>query len=94
MLVQSVHYTFSPEDAERAVTMLRALREASRAEPGVVTFEVARSHDKPNEFALYEEYKDRAALDAHAKTAHFETFVINGIRKLATARTVVTGPPI
>ncbi|MGB6986103.1 MAG: putative quinol monooxygenase [Candidatus Aquilonibacter sp.] len=94
MLVQSVHYTFKPEDADQAEAILRQLRDASRQEPGVVTFEVARSQERPNEFALYEEYRDQAALDAHAKTEHFDTFVINGTRKLAQARNAVTGPPI
>lgn len=94
MVVQSVHYTFQPEDADRAEAILRQLRDASRQEPGVVVFEVARSQEKPNEFALYEEYRDQAALEAHAKTEHFDTFVINGIRKLAVARNAVTGPRI
>ena len=94
MLVQSVHYTFAPENADKAETILRQLRDASRTEPGVITFEVARSAEKPSEFALYEEYRDQAALEAHAKTPHFDQFVINGIRKLAVTRNAVTGPPI
>ncbi len=68
MIVQSVHYTVAPEDAERAAAILRELREASRTEAGVITFEIARGTDKPNEFALYEEYTDEAAIAAHAKS--------------------------
>ncbi len=94
MLIQSVHYTFAPENADKAAAILRELRDASRAEAGVITFEVARSTDKPNEFALYEEYRDQASIEAHAKTEHFEKLVINGIRKLAVARNAITGPPI
>ncbi len=94
MLIQSVHYTFAPENADKAGAILRELRDASRAEPGVITFEIARSADKPNEFALYEEYQDQAAIEAHAKTEHFDRLVINGIRKLAVTRNAVTGPPI
>jgi (4S)-4-hydroxy-5-phosphonooxypentane-2,3-dione isomerase len=94
MFIQSVHYTVAPEDADRAVAILRDLRAASRAEPGVIAFEVAQSSENPNEFALYEEYQDEAAREAHAKTEHFATFVINGIRKLAVARNAVIGPPI
>jgi quinol monooxygenase YgiN len=94
VIVQSVHYTFAPEDADKAQAILRELRDASRAEPGVVTFEVARGSDRPNEFALYEEYEDQAALVAHGQTAHFDRLVVNGIRKLAQQRNAVTGPPI
>lgn len=94
MLIQSVHYTFASENGDKAEAILRELRDASRAEPGVITFEIARSADKPNEFALYEEYRDQAAIEAHAKTEHFDRLVINGIRKLAVTRNAVTGPPI
>jgi (4S)-4-hydroxy-5-phosphonooxypentane-2,3-dione isomerase len=94
VIIQSVHYTFKPEDADQAEAILQQLRDASRQEPGVVTFEVARSQTDPNTFALYEEYRDQAALEAHAKTKHFDTFVINGTRKLAQGRNAVTGPPI
>jgi quinol monooxygenase YgiN len=94
VIIQSVHYTVALEDAEKAAAMLRELREASRGEAGVIAFEIARGTDKPNEFALYEEYHDEAAVAAHAKTAHFDRLVVNGIRKLAQQRHAVTGPPI
>ncbi len=32
MLIQSIHFTFAPEDADRAEAMLRELGEASRKE--------------------------------------------------------------
>ncbi|HTU68969.1 MAG TPA: putative quinol monooxygenase [Candidatus Baltobacteraceae bacterium] len=94
MLMQSVHYMFSTEDGDKAEAILRELREASRAEPGVLAFEVARSQDDPGAFALYEAYKDKAALEAHGKTEHFDRLVVNGIRKLARQRNAVTGAPI
>lgn len=94
MIIQSVHYTVAPEDADKANALLRELRAASRTEPGVIAFEIARGADKPNEFALYEEYEDQDAIVAHAKTEHFDRLVVNGIRKLAQQRHAVTGPPI
>ncbi len=86
MLVQSVHFTFAPEDADKAEAIFRELRDASRKEEGVIAFEVARSAEKPNVFALWEEYRDRAALDAHAATEHYEHLVLNGVRPLAQER--------
>ncbi|HEY1656542.1 MAG TPA: putative quinol monooxygenase [Candidatus Tumulicola sp.] len=86
MLVQSVLFTFDERDADRAEAMLRELRDASRREAGVIAFDVGRSADKPNVFALWEQYRDRAALDAHAATEHFARLVLNGVRPLARQR--------
>lgn len=94
MIIQSVHYTVAPEDADMAEAILRELRASSRTEPGVIAFEIARDAEKPNAFALYEEYEDQAALVAHGKTQHFDRLVVNGIRKFAQQRNAVTGPPI
>jgi quinol monooxygenase YgiN len=86
MLIQSVHFTFAPEDGDTAEALLRALREVSRKEEGVVGFDVARSLDKPNVFALWEEYRDRDALDGHMSTEHYQRLVLDGLRPLAQKR--------
>jgi quinol monooxygenase YgiN len=86
MLVNAVIYTVAPDKAEEAQTLLRSLRDASRAEPGCITFDVARSVDDPNAFVLFEEWSDQAALDVHYATDHFTRFGANGIRALATSR--------
>ena len=86
MLVNAVIYTFPAGKAEEAAGTLRALRDASRSEPGCITFDVSRSIDDANVFVLYEEWRDQAALDEHYKTEHFATFGINGVRTLASER--------
>jgi autoinducer 2-degrading protein len=86
MLIRSIHYTFAPEDADKAEGILRELRDASRKEEGVITFAVARSQENPNVFALWEEYRDQAAFDAHGATEHFKRLAINGVRQLAQQR--------
>ncbi|HEY5095895.1 MAG TPA: putative quinol monooxygenase [Candidatus Eremiobacteraceae bacterium] len=86
MLIQLVHYTFAPEDADKVETILRELRDASREEKGVTTFDVARSQEKQNVFVLWEAYRDRVSLDAHIATEHFKRLVINGVRPLAQER--------
>jgi quinol monooxygenase YgiN len=86
MLIQSVHFTFAPEDADRAEAMFRELRDASRKEEGVIGFDVARSRDTPGVFALWEQYRDRAALDAHVATDHYKRLVLAGVRPLAQQR--------
>jgi quinol monooxygenase YgiN len=94
MLIQSIHYTFAPDDADEAETILRELRDASCKEEGVIAFNVARSKEKPNVFALWEEYRDKAALDAHIATEHFKRLAINGVRRLAQQRNAETVFPI
>jgi quinol monooxygenase YgiN len=86
MLIQAVHYTFAPEDADKVEAILRELRDASRREVGVIAFDVARSQEKPNEFVLWEAYSDRAALDLHIASEHFKRLVLNGVRPLARHR--------
>jgi autoinducer 2-degrading protein len=94
MIVSSIHYTFAPEDADRVESIFRELRDASVKEPGVMQFQVGRSQEKPNVFALWEVYRDQAAVDAHRATEHFARLVINGVRPLAQERNVETVVPI
>jgi quinol monooxygenase YgiN len=86
MLIQSIHYTFDPANADIAADIFTELRDLSRQEPGVVSFEVARSNEKPNVFTLWEVYRDEAALKAHLDTEHFARLAVNGIRRLAIER--------
>jgi quinol monooxygenase YgiN len=86
MLVNAVIYTFPADKAADAERMLIELRDASRAEPGCITFDVSRSIEDASVFVLYEEWHDQAALDIHYGTEHFARLGINGIRPLASAR--------
>jgi quinol monooxygenase YgiN len=94
MVIQSIHYEFAPEDAEQAAGIFKELRDLAREEPGVVRFDVARSKSRPNVFALWEEYRDEAALKTHLESAHFERLAINGIRRLAKDRLGETVYPL
>ncbi len=57
-------------------SILHELGEKIRAEPGNVMFVVNRSKDDPNEFLLYEQYRDEQAFIDHQQTAHFKTLVL------------------
>lgn len=94
MLIQMVHFTFAPEDGDKAEAIFRELRDASRAEEGVIAFEVGRSQEKRELFALWEVYRDRAALDSHKGTDHFQRLVVNGVRDLAKERSAEILSPI
>jgi quinol monooxygenase YgiN len=94
MLIQSLHYTFAPEDGDRVAEIFKELRDLSRQEPGVISFDVARSKETPNVFALWEEYRDEAALKAHMETEHFRRLAVGEIRRLATDRLLATVYPL
>jgi len=54
---------------------------ATRAEEGNLFYTLYQSTENPSEFIIYEEYKDDAAFEAHASSAHFAAFseATNGI---------------
>ncbi len=94
MLIQSVHFVFAPEDGDKVEAIFRELREASRAEAGVIAFDIGRGRDEPNVFDLWEVYRDQAALDFHKATDHYQRLVVNGIRPLAKERSADLLSPI
>ena len=51
---------------------MRTFTEATRAEPGNLWFDWARSVDDVNEFVLVEAFRDGAAGSAHVASAHFQ----------------------
>jgi len=88
MIVQSIHFTFAPENADAIEAIFLELQAASRKEAGVAAFEIGRSAEKPGVFALWEVYRDDAALEAHKATDHYQRLVVGRIRTLAKDRSV------
>lgn len=62
----------SADKAADAKTALTAIRDASRAEAGVVTYNVLQDQKAAHRFVIYQEYKDQAAYEAHTQTAHYK----------------------
>jgi quinol monooxygenase YgiN len=95
MLINAVTYTFPDDKADEAERIFRALRHASLREEGCLGYEVCRGDEaSPGTFALYEKWRDQAALDAHYATEHFVRLGVNGIRPLATGRQAFKGTPV
>lgn len=44
----------------------------TRAEPGCLVFELAQHKTEPHRFALYEVFRDDAAMQAHAQAPHLQ----------------------
>ena len=82
MIVILAEFTVKPENLERVLEMTRRLQEASRQEPGCRHYAARRSLEKPLHFCFYEMYEDQAAIDAHRATAHYRTYVTDGLMKI------------
>lgn len=65
---------------------LRILGEASRQEPGVITYTTHVDPDNPREFFIYEKYHDIHGLEAHQETVHFKEYVLEKAIPLLESR--------
>ena len=52
----------------------KTLTDSTRVEPGNVSYNLYQSPFDSKTFIFYEEYKDDAAFQAHANSAHFKAF--------------------
>ena len=58
-----------PNATDSGAALLKRYRDASRKEDGNLRFDAMQEIARPNRFAVLEIWKDKAALDAHAKAA-------------------------
>ncbi len=72
MISFTVRMKFRPEDRESIAGFLRELTEASRAEPGCVSYIPHTVETDPDLVFIYEQYKDDAAAAAHRETPYFD----------------------
>ena len=88
MITFTVRMKFASEDRLDIVEVLRALTEASRQEPGCVTFIPAHVEDDPDTVLIYEQYLDQKAQEAHRNTAHFKKYAVAGLYQKMRERSV------
>lgn len=74
-----VRLKFSPEDRAEVSDILRKLAEASRQEPGCVSYIPHSLEGDPDTVLIYEQYKDAAAEEAHRQSAHFKKYAVGGL---------------
>ncbi len=63
MIIGRFQVRCQPDRADRLATAIAAVEAPSRALPGVVHFDVARSLTDPNTFVVLEVFEDRQALE-------------------------------
>ena len=64
----------APAAKDQAAALAHQLAEASRKDAGVVRFEALQRTIPSNQFVIVSVWKDQAALDAHAASAHEKLF--------------------
>jgi autoinducer 2-degrading protein len=87
MICLAVTFVVQPGREEDAIGLFARLTEATRAEPGCRMDRAHRSADDPRKFLLYEQYDDRAALDAHRASEHFVRLATRGLFPIIESRT-------
>ena len=68
-------FRFPPEALERARPQMRAVIEATLAEPGCRAYSYAEDVAEPGLFRVMELWDSRAALSAHFETPHMKAWV-------------------
>lgn len=61
--------------------------DATRTEPGCISFTAYRNAEQPDRFVLLEQYVDEAALRTHRETPHFRQFIEEQVLPLLVERT-------
>ncbi len=64
-----------PEHIATVLPIYQALIEQTQQEPGCASYELFHDIKELGHFVFIETWLDRAALDAHVQTIHFQTLV-------------------
>jgi quinol monooxygenase YgiN len=76
MVTFTVRMTFHSEDRDEINDALRRLAEASRQEPGCVTYIPHHVQGDPDMVLIYEQYRDDAAAEVHRASDHFKKYAV------------------
>jgi quinol monooxygenase YgiN len=88
MISFTVRLRIDQKDHEKIVEILRSLTEASRREPGCVTYIPHFIEGDNATVLIYEQYRDEAALDEHRNSPHFAQYAVGGLYQLMKDRQV------
>lgn len=81
-------YTISAGHEDDVFALLPKLAEASRGEPGNVSFVIYRQLDDDRNVVLLERYVSRDAFAAHRETPHFKDLVLGQIAPRLDSRAI------
>ncbi len=73
MMTLLARFKVQPGKEDEFVRVLSGLAAEVKNEPGTKRYELHRSVDDASTFLMYEDYADKAALDAHSATPYFKS---------------------
>jgi quinol monooxygenase YgiN len=76
MVTFTVRMTFHSEDRDEIYDAVRKLAEASRREPGCVTYIPHCVEGDSDTVLIYEQYRDQTAAEAHRASDHFKKYAV------------------
>lgn len=90
----TITWEAKPGEVDSVVDLLDRMTAAVHAnEPGTLLFRPHRSPDNDHVFFLYELFVDQAAYEAHLKTPHFQTLILDeAVPRLARRERVAFTP--
>ncbi len=88
MVSFTVRMRFASEDRTDIAESLRKLAEASRQEPGCVSYVPHQVEGDPDTIVIYEQYADSKAMAAHRETPHFKEFAVGVLYQKMRERSV------
>jgi quinol monooxygenase YgiN len=88
MVSFTVRLKFPAEERAEIAKTLRLLAEASRQEPGCISYIPHQVEDDPDTIVIYEQYRDAKALAAHRATEHFQKLAVGGLYQRMRDRAV------
>jgi quinol monooxygenase YgiN len=68
------HVRAKPGRESRVRQLLEGLLAPTRAEAGCINYDLHQSQTDPALFVFYENWESEAHLDAHARSAHIQSF--------------------
>ncbi|MBA2310468.1 MAG: antibiotic biosynthesis monooxygenase [Pseudonocardiales bacterium] len=88
-VVVVAHYRAQEGNDDTVAQLLAEYAPLVQAEPGCEAFTAHRASEDPREFVLFEQYRDRAAFDAHVESVHFLEIARDRIRPMLDSRDVM-----
>jgi quinol monooxygenase YgiN len=87
MIVLAAYYFGKPGTGDTVAAKLKEMAvEVKATEPGCLLYHANRAVDEPDNFLLYEHYRDQEALAAHRETPHFKEIIEGTIVPLLERR--------
>jgi quinol monooxygenase YgiN len=86
MVSFTVRMRFETKDHERVIELLHPLTADTRKEPGCISYVPHFVEGDNTTVLIYEQYEDKAALDAHRASPHFAKYAIGGLFQLMKER--------